>query len=72
MKRQRLSHGGALQRPGHPSVYKTEYGTWASTLWTAGRTGALTTPQTNTSHRTWKEALAQVERWHRSGKWRTL
>jgi hypothetical protein len=71
MRRQRLSHGGDLLRPGHPSVYKARHGSWASTVWTADRSGELLVPQTNSSHKTWHDAMRQVERWHRSGKWRT-
>jgi hypothetical protein len=72
MSRQRLSHGGDLLRPGHPSVYKATFSDrWCCTVWTKDRSGALVVPQTNTSHNTWRDAMAQVERWHRSGKWMT-
>ena len=54
--------------PGHPLVYKTTHGTWASVTWTRDPSDNWTIPQANTSHPTWGAAMARVRRWYGNGK----
>ncbi len=58
----------ATRRTGHPYIYRTSNGTWASLTWTRDPRGSLCVPQVNTSHPTWTSALARVKRWYASGK----
>jgi len=57
----------ATRRAGHPYVYGTSYGAWASLTWTRGADGSWV-PQICTNHSSWHNAMARVRRWYASGK----